>query len=146
MNRIDQIENTSDQQISILKQDLNDTTKRVSSFSQDIVTVKNLSIEINDKYKEILSIGSKAKELDDKLSKIAIQIESLDAKINSLEKNQVRIEGNMNSSQNIVTWVTLIVSVLVIIIGLFFSKLFLDLYSNYQVLRSHMPTLQTEKE
>ena len=140
INQIDQIDNNSKRENEKLDSAIASLENRLSTFAEKIASIQSTKDSVDAKYKEVLQIAANFKELEDKLSKISAQSETLNAKINAIEKDQARMEGDMSSSQNIVTWVTLIVSVLVIMIGLFFSKLFLDLYSNYHVLRSHMPT------
>jgi hypothetical protein len=90
--------------------------------------------DIDAKYKKILQFESTLEAFREKVNKVSTDNASLKTKLSELEKTQTRTESDIQSSRDVVTWVTLIVTIVVILIGLFFSKQFLDLYANYKVL------------
>jgi len=149
LDQIDQVENTLSKENQELKEKLAQLEKRLSKFSSDIATVQTVKGDIEEKYKEILKKEALFQSITKDITANRLALAEVKTRSDELKNDQVRIEGNIDSSQKIVTWVTLIVTVVVVLIGAFFSKIFLELYSNYRVVCARYPEVKppdTEKD
>lgn len=135
---IDRVENELSMDIKSLKKSFELLDKSFENISADLSEIEALKENIEKRYRSVLQSEANLKAFQEKIEKNIEKMALFEAKLNELDKGQTRIESDVNSSQSIVTWVTLIVTVVVILIGLFFSKHFLDLYANYKVLSSKM--------
>jgi uncharacterized protein (DUF342 family) len=142
LDQIDQVENTLSKENQEFKEKLAQQEKRLSKFSSDIATVQAAKEDIEEKYKEILKKEALFDSVKKEITDNRLALAETKTRLDELKNDQVRIEGNIDSSQKIVTWVTLIVSVVVVLIGAFFSKIFLELYSNYKVICARYPEVK----
>lgn len=113
--------------------------KRVADFSGQITYIKQASSSIEDKYEKIIGGLEAIKTVQASLQGIKVTQAKHEEKFSSLATDIVRLEKEIAVSQQIISWVTAIVSVVVILIGLFFSRRFLELYANYRVICSRFP-------
>lgn len=127
---IDRVENELSSDIRSHTERLMHLEGRFSKLSDSFGEIKATRDNVDEKYEKILHIEARMSEFQAKVDTIA----SLKSKVDGLDNSLLSVKSDIRSSQDIVTWVTLIVTVVVILIGLFFSKLFLDLYANYKVL------------
>ncbi|MBF9002485.1 hypothetical protein [Vibrio nitrifigilis] len=142
LEQINEVENTLQKDNDLLRLRIKNLESRLSKISTDLATAQSLKEDIESKYKDILRKEVSISSIGENINENKITIASLKSEINNLKTEQVKIEGKIDSSQKIVTWVTLIVSVVVVLIGAFFSRTFIELYSNYRVVCSHFPNVQ----
>lgn len=121
-----------------------DLDKKVSDLASQIRHINKTLEDIKKTNKEVteglVAIKSMKKELDD----IKFDQVRHSEKFPSLTTDIKRLENEFTTSQKIVSWVTAIVSVVVILVSLFFSRRFLELYANYRVIRSRFPKEERE--
>lgn len=141
---LDSIDNKTSQEMKRIKNELEGMQNRLSEFSQSVNEVRASKENIESRYQEILKINASFEKLNQDVIKNSERYVALNTISANIEKDIIRIEGNVDSSQSIVRWVTMIVTLVVILIGMFFSKLFLDLYSNYRVLASKEKTSSSD--
>lgn len=142
LEQINQVENTLEKENEKLNEKLVQQEARLSKFSLDIATVQAAKEDIEEKYKAILKKEALFDTVKNEITANRVALADAKARLVELKDYQVRIEGKIDSSQKIVTWVTLIVSVVVVLIGAFFSKVFLELYSNYRVICARYPEVK----
>ena len=119
--------------------------KRVAIYSNELASLGETRKNINTKYEKILTAEAELKNLAEKFSNYEAELAVIGEKLNQFDKDLDATKNAISSTEKIATWVTLIVSVLVVLIGLFFSKRFLEIYSNYKVLYSHLPEKQRQQ-
>lgn len=118
--------------------------KRIQAnrISQHTDEIKKLVDFKNDLENSILVIKSTKKEikgLNDNYKKIISNQATLTEQLNSYKEKYNDLKSEISLSRSVVTWVTAIVSIIVILVGLFFSQRFLELYSNYKVICAQYP-------
>jgi uncharacterized protein (DUF342 family) len=142
LEEINKVDNTLSRENKELKNKLAQMEKRLSKFSSNIAAVQTTKEDIEEKYKDILKKEALFQSINNDITANKLALAEVKIKADELKNDQVRIEGNIDSSQKIVTWVTLIVTVVVVLIGVFFSKVFLELYSNYRVVCARYPEIK----
>ena len=142
LEQINEVENTLTKENEELKDKIALLEKRMSKFSSDIAAIQAAKDDIEEKYKDILIKEATFASVQKSINHNKLSIVEIKTDANNLRSDQVRIEGNIDSSQKIITWVTLIVTVVVVLIGAFFSKSFLELYSNYRVVCARYPEVK----
>ena len=138
---LDRIDNEFSVKYSKLVGEMVTLDLKLQNFTKDIAGIGRIQDDVEKKYKAILHIESKLDSYSSKIDDNSKSIASILATVQNTEKNFEGIRGDIVSSKTIVTWVTLVVSVVVVLVGLFFSKLFLDLYSNYKVMVSKLEVI-----
>lgn len=139
LDQIDQVENTLRADNELLKDRVKALETRLSKLSTELADVQSLKDQIEDKYQKILRKEASFDSISKEISANNSSISAIITDTVNIKTNLVRLEGDINSSQKIVTWVTLIVSIVVVLIGAFFSRSFLELYSNYRVVCARYP-------
>ncbi|CAH0529205.1 hypothetical protein [Vibrio hippocampi] len=139
LNQLDQTQIKLERDIQSLDSNLKDLENRVIRFNKNISQINSIKDGVDEKHKEIASVEAKYHNIFEQISEQKSQNSRLNEKINSLEKEIIRIQGEIGSSEQLIAWITVIVSIIIVLIGLFFSKLFLNLYTNYHVVCSHLP-------
>ncbi|MEZ8820326.1 MULTISPECIES: hypothetical protein [unclassified Vibrio] len=139
LEQINQVENTLRSDNEFLEERVKSLESRLSKLSIELADVQSLREEIESKYQSILRKEASFSSISEDITANKSSISSIKTDIINMKTNQVRLEGDIDSSQKIVTWVTLIVSVVVVLIGAFFSRSFLELYSNYRVVCARYP-------
>lgn len=139
LEQINQVENTLRSDNEFLKERVKSLESRLSKLSTELADIQSLREEIESKYQSILRKEASFSSISEDIAANKSSISSIKTDIVNMKTNQVRLEGDIDSSQKIVTWVTLIVSVVVVLIGAFFSRSFLELYSNYRVVCARYP-------
>jgi ABC-type multidrug transport system fused ATPase/permease subunit len=117
---------------------------RVAKFSGQLTYFKEASGNINSKYVKIIEGLESIKSAQAKLQELQINQGKHEERFSSITADMIRLEKEISVSQTIISWVTAIVSVVVILIGLFFSRRFLELYANYRVICSRLPKEERE--
>lgn len=110
--------------------------QRVAKFSGELSYFKEAKTGIDEKYNKIIEGLSTLKAIGEQIKNFQLTQVKHEERLNQFKNDITRLEKEISVSRTIVTWVTAIVSVVVVLIGLFFSKRFLDLYSNYRVICS----------
>ncbi|MDA0384076.1 hypothetical protein [Vibrio owensii] len=139
LNEIDQTQIKLERDIESLDSNLKILEDRVTRFNKDIIQINTIRDGVDEKHKEIASVEAKYQSIFEKISELKSQNVRLNERVNTLEKDVIRIQGEIGSSEQLIAWITVIVSIIIVLIGLFFSKLFLNLYTNYHVVCSHLP-------
>lgn len=142
LDQINDVENTLTKENEELKARIIQLEKRMSSFSTDIAEIQAAKDDIEEKYKNILKKEATFSSVEKSINENKLSIAEIKTDTSNLKSDQVRIEGDIDSSQKIITWVTFIVTVVVVLIGAFFSKSFLELYSNYKVVCARYPEVK----
>lgn len=142
LEQINDVENTLSQENEELKTRIAQLEKRISKFSSDIASMKSTKEDIEEKYKEILKKEATFSLVQEGINENELSIIEIKTNATNLKADQIKLEGNIDSSQKIITWVTLIVTVVVVLIGAFFSKSFIELYSNYRVVCARYPEVK----
>jgi hypothetical protein len=110
---------------------LRDNEKAYSEILELQRESKSVLTEANNYLSELKTLKADIQDARERLAKN-------ETKSNNIETQLAETKTDVRSSGNVIKWVTAIVSVIVIIVGLFFSKVFLDLYANYKVLASRL--------
>ena len=119
--------------------------KRIANFSAELERSINITKDIRDKYDDVVKGVESTGAMWKRIGELRVTQGKYEEKINFLEKNLIKIEKDISVSQTIVTWVTAIVTIVVILIGLFFSHRFLELYSGYRLICSRFPKEERER-
>ncbi len=122
----------------------NKTQERIEKLSGELAYFKEAKTDVDKKFAHITeSIGS-IKAFTDQVKSIQLEQVKHREKFIALTSSINRLEKDISVSHTIITWVTAIVSVVVVLVGLFFSKRFLDLYSSYRVICTQFPKEKRE--
>ncbi|MBB5321901.1 coiled-coil domain-containing protein [Marinobacter oulmenensis] len=125
--------------------DIAEIESRISKLTGQITYANEASKNIDAKYMKIVEGLNSINNIWAKLKEVQVMQGKYEERLNSFGTDVVKLEKEIEASKNIVTWVTAIVSVVVILVGLFFSQRFLELYANYRVICSRLPKEDRER-
>ena len=111
-------------------------TGRIEANSQEIKTLAELRGNLKSGVEKFKQIEARLNEINSSFNKIIENQAGFSAQLQGYDEKYKEIKNEITLSKSVVTWVTAIVSIVVILVGLFFSQRFLELYSNYKVIRA----------
>jgi len=112
--QLDDLENMVRARLQQLEKRIENLEERSATFSQEFKNVSETSADLRRKHKEAVGIAADFRRLEERI---------------------ITLEKRFSSAEKFITWITFIVSVLVILIGLFFSSKFINLHSDIKLLR-----------
>lgn len=136
LSEIDRLENKIKNDTDRLEEKLNANELKLRSNEKNYSEILEIQKKSEDKLAEAEKLLSTLENLQDGVQDAKERLTKAETNIKNLETQLTETKADVRSSGDIIKWVTAIVSVIVIIVGLFFSKVFLELYANYQVLLS----------
>lgn len=139
---IDNLELETSESSDDLEKKIRNLTDRLESYSQKSEDVRSLGTilqvelrEIGSTKKDISIFRDEYQDQVGELSRIRADIENLKEKISDAK-------GKIISSADTVKWVSGIVSLVVIILGVFFSNRFLNLFADYKVMKERYDVVE----
>lgn len=134
LRQLDLLNDDVDKRFESMSDKLSIINEKIRNLGDDIDRVEEFREEFNKKYNEIIQMEANFSNFQEKWTSYLEENAKLRENIRSLENDIANLRSASQTSKSIVTWVTIIVSIIVVLLGAFFSRLILKMYGNYMVL------------
>lgn len=122
---IDRLDDFIRHNLNSIQKELEEVSTDITKHTKNIASLNENEKEFDKKYTEIIKIESDFKAFQEKWTEYLQFTRELAVKLDSIKDDISNLRNETRVSKNIVSWVTLIVSVVIVLIGLFFSGVFL---------------------